>query len=264
MTYFDDLAFVETGVEVESDRAFDLVRPPLGLLLAGSGALRVSIDGQRPVGVDAPFALWHHPEHRYEYGPVDGGTWTRYWAFFEGPRAVRVVEQGLMPLAEAGYIGLRHGEAFEEAFRDLVRLAESDSVRSHPKAVLALEKLVVMLWDEWYGEETGHRRVQIEQVGREVGSDPYEAFDFHAAAERLHISYRQFCRLFRRHMGHSPHEYLLLCRMRKAAGELLAEGSSVKAVAMRAGYDDPAQFSRLFKRKIGMSPRKFRDYGLRL
>jgi AraC-like DNA-binding protein len=33
----------------------------------------------------------------------------------------------------------------------------------------------------------------------------------------------------------------------------------VKEIAFTAGYDDPAQFSKLFRQKIGLSPKQFRQ-----
>jgi AraC-like DNA-binding protein len=83
--------------------------------------------------------------------------------------------------------------------------------------------------------------------------------DFESLATNLHLSYSHFRRLFRRHIGKSPHDYLLLCKMQRAARDLQRSGRQVKDVAYEAGYDDPAQFSKLFKKKIGLSPQQFRD-----
>jgi AraC-like DNA-binding protein len=73
------------------------------------------------------------------------------------------------------------------------------------------------------------------------------------------LSYSHFRRLFRRFAGCSPHEYLLRCRMRRAARDLRDTGRQVKDVAAEAGYDDPAQFCKLFRKKIGLSPGRFRQ-----
>ncbi len=264
MSYFDDISFSEAGAEPGCRRSFDMAKAQHGLVFAKSGKLRLSIDDRQPKTLDAPLAFWHHPAHRYRYGCADAGAWARYWVYMQGPRAVRIVEQGLMPLSEAGYVAVRRAEVFADAFARLVDLVQQGSVRTHPEAVLALESLVVMLWKEWYGEKPGRRRAQMEQVARRLGSDPYRDYDFHQVAEDVHVSYRHFCRLFKRHLGHSPHQYLLVCRMRKAAAQLLSEDRPVKAIARDAGYHDPAQFSKLFKKKIGMSPQQFREYGLRV
>jgi transcriptional regulator GlxA family with amidase domain len=64
--------------------------------------------------------------------------------------------------------------------------------------------------------------------------------------------------LFKTHVGRSPHAYLLLWRMRRAARELRATDRPVKAIALEAGYPEQAQFSQVFRRVIGVPPSEFR------
>jgi PAS domain S-box-containing protein len=100
---------------------------------------------------------------------------------------------------------------------------------------------------------------EIETVARRLREDPYHDRDFRAIAAELHISYGHFRGLFRRYMGKSPYDYLLLWRMRKAARALRDDDRPIKAVAAEAGYGSAAQFSRLFKRMIGIPPKQFRE-----
>ena len=51
-------------------------------------------------------------------------------------------------------------------------------------------------------------------------------------------------------------ELLISLRMERAC-RLLSGGMRVQEVAMHVGYDNLAYFSRLFKQKIGMSPRQY-------
>jgi PAS domain S-box-containing protein len=111
-------------------------------------------------------------------------------------------------------------------------------------------------------KRTPHREA-VEEVARQVRADPIGDFDFEAAADDLHMSYSHFRRLFRHCTGHSPHDYLLLWRMRAAARLLRDPNRPVKAVAGEIGYPDPNQFSKLFKRKIGVSPTEYREALLR-
>ena len=57
--------------------------------------------------------------------------------------------------------------------------------------------------------------------------------------------------------GRTGGKYLLTIRM-KYAQELLAKGKlSVNQVALKCGYDDANNFSRTFKREVGMKPTEF-------
>jgi AraC-like DNA-binding protein len=59
--------------------------------------------------------------------------------------------------------------------------------------------------------------------------------------------------------GLTPHELVLRTRLARAQ-QLLAESDlTVSEIAVQVGYDDPGYLSRLFVRRVGMSPTTFRQ-----
>jgi AraC-like DNA-binding protein len=76
-------------------------------------------------------------------------------------------------------------------------------------------------------------------------------------ADRFCCGTERFARLFRRHMGMSPKEFLIRLRMDKARN-LMYSNLAVKHVAQQVGYDDALYFSRLFKKTYDLSPDEFR------
>lgn len=87
-----------------------------------------------------------------------------------------------------------------------------------------------------------HEPVDLERVAREVGLSPFH-----------------FLRLFGAVLGVTPHQYLVRCRLRRAA-ELLAEGSSsITDVALEVGFADVSNFVRTFGRAAALSPARFRQ-----
>jgi AraC-like DNA-binding protein/mannose-6-phosphate isomerase-like protein (cupin superfamily) len=75
-------------------------------------------------------------------------------------------------------------------------------------------------------------------------------------AQALHLSRRTFTRLFRRETGLSfvawRQQACILAALPKLAG-----GSSVTSTALDFGYENPAAFTMLFKRVLGVSPRTY-------
>lgn len=66
-------------------------------------------------------------------------------------------------------------------------------------------------------------------------------------------------RLFKKYSGRSPQAHLIDCRIRKAQTLLWSTDFSVGTIASSVGYDDVLQFSRIFKKKVGVSPKFFRS-----
>lgn len=69
--------------------------------------------------------------------------------------------------------------------------------------------------------------------------------------------YDYLCRLFRQEMHTTPHKYLANLRLQTAADILRAGSSSITETARMCGYHDPLYFSRMFKKKFGVSPREY-------
>jgi AraC-like DNA-binding protein len=70
--------------------------------------------------------------------------------------------------------------------------------------------------------------------------------------------YDYLCRLFRQEMNTTPHKYLANLRLETAA-DMLRQGAgrSITEIARMCGYSDPLYFSRMFKKRYGISPREY-------
>ena len=68
-----------------------------------------------------------------------------------------------------------------------------------------------------------------------------------------------FARQFKAATGLPPHQFVITRRVERAK-ELLQAGTdlSLAEVALRAGFSDQSQFSRHFKRLVGVTPGQFR------
>lgn len=81
------------------------------------------------------------------------------------------------------------------------------------------------------------------------------------AAGMAHLSEYYFCHLFKRSTGVSFVSYLNEIRVQKSAVLLNNTRLSITAVAAEVGFSDVNYFSRLFRRIMGVSPRRFREKG---
>ena len=77
-------------------------------------------------------------------------------------------------------------------------------------------------------------------------------------AEYIGINRTYLTEIFKDHMLMSPQEYLLQVRMDRAK-ELLRQSSiAINLVAREVGYEDQLSFSKIFKKRFGISPTEFR------
>jgi signal transduction histidine kinase/DNA-binding response OmpR family regulator len=82
-------------------------------------------------------------------------------------------------------------------------------------------------------------------------------FDVDSFAAKLKMNRRQFYRKFKAISDQTPHEYIIIIRLSKAAELLLAGGLNISEVGYQVGFSDPAHFTRAFTKVYGKSPKKY-------
>jgi len=78
-------------------------------------------------------------------------------------------------------------------------------------------------------------------------------------ARRVASSRRQLQRSYAEIGNTTFREHLTAVRMERAAELLATRGLTVREVAERVGYRQPAQFAKAFRRRHGLAPSAFRD-----
>jgi AraC-like DNA-binding protein len=96
-----------------------------------------------------------------------------------------------------------------------------------------------------------------EIVEREYASD----LSLDDIARRVASSRRQLQRAYAEIGNSTFREHLTAVRMRKAAEMLSTRSMTVREVAHRVGYRQPAQFAKAFRRHLGVAPSDFRAAG---
>ena len=106
----------------------------------------------------------------------------------------------------------------------------------------------------------GLAQERLQQVLRYVQEAPEHA-TLAAAADRISLSKSAFCQFFKRAMGRPFSDYVNEVRVARAATLLIQTSLPIHQVAARAGFSNLAYFNRMFLRKKGVQPLRFRQAG---
>ena len=77
-------------------------------------------------------------------------------------------------------------------------------------------------------------------------------------ARHVHLSEDHFSRLFKRETGETFTAYLQRLRIHRACRQLRETAQPITEIALACGFDSIPHFNRLFRRLIGLPPRRFR------
>ncbi len=215
------------------------------------------------------------------YGARAGEPWAWWWVHAEGPMA----DAAVALLRERGGAGGREGDmsrgdeggsgggpVVRVGLLPEVRACFAAMVRAWPgenptdpwdplvadSTLASLLALLLREADRPQGHAGGpswNVLTLLDYIDAHL-TQPLKAHDLAAV---IHRSVPQFNRLFRERFGTSAMQFIADRRVAQAQTLLRETTLTVYAIAQAVGYDDAFYFSRLFKRRTGLSPRQYRD-----
>jgi len=198
-----------------------------------------------------PMGAMHH------YGNPES-EWDHSWLQLRGAWAQHMIPTGGVPLGKL--LDLPHGEG---ALRCLQFLY--DELYSRPaQDPDMVEGILRLLWLELgralAAEESAHYQDErLEAARRYIEAHYAGAFELDRCAEEACLSRSHFCYRFARQYGIPPLEYAMRLRLHRAANLLGNPELAIYQVAEMVGYTDALYFSRVFRKRYGMSPRAYRQ-----
>jgi AraC-like DNA-binding protein len=187
--------------------------------------------------------------------------WTYCWVGFDGTRAVSLL--ALAGLADSSVFHCDRDDVLWKCVQD-VREVGRGAAYEEIATVGYLYQFLSHLIEE-HGASSPSPRAMSEVYAQRAVRYIEDTFGMPITiggiAAHLGIDRTHLFRVFHRHFGVSPQEYLLDFRIRKACELLRRTSLSIGEIACSVGFDEAAHFSATFRGRRGMSPREFRTKG---
>lgn len=109
------------------------------------------------------------------------------------------------------------------------------------------------------GPEAGEQVNGIGDVKKYIHQNTDQVLDRQELANMVGYSLPHFHRVFSAEMGENVAAYIRRIRLERAARKLMFGAVDLTQVALAAGYQSHAAFSKAFKQRYGYSPSEFRQ-----
>lgn len=106
-------------------------------------------------------------------------------------------------------------------------------------------------------EEEIHQPL-ISQAIEYIETNSHKKISIDDLAQMAHLSGAHFIRMFKKHTGVTPYDYILRVRINKAKGWLQNTDATINRISFETGFSSPNHFVEKFKSIVGVTPNVFR------
>lgn len=246
---------VDKAPVMEKTRGRLLQYHALMYITKGTGHFEDTGTPQRNVTPGTLF--YQYPRQWHNFDPDHGTTWTEYWVLFDGVKTSKYFGN-IIPRGRSFYkIGI--DQEFIALYEELYDVWFFQGKGFREYSLLLLHEILTKAWlrintlsfqkkNDWLYRVKNFlsRNISLPECGLQK----------FAVSEN--IGPEAFRKRFKKTTGFSPKQYFLMLKIGRAKELLLRQNESIKNIANNLGFDDPYYFSRLFRRKEGVSPREYR------
>lgn len=200
------------------------------------------------------------PNQTFDYQAKAKSKNSVYWINFTGKLADDFAERLLMKMDDGlSHVGVLSNIIAE--FDHLIALGNRGYTATnviHAVHLLqqSLSFLALQLRLEAFNNSTNFDLDAIETL---MHNNLHQELNLDTLAHYCQLSKFHFAKKFKELTDTSPIQHFINMKMQEACFQLDNSSDTIKVIGERLGYKDPYYFSRLFKKIVGMSPKKYRD-----
>ncbi|KRF04186.1 hypothetical protein ASG89_22700 [Paenibacillus sp. Soil766] len=226
----------------------------LCFVLEGQGIIQVNSLTFHPKKGDV-FILPKGNNHEVKADPKQQEYWTYLWYNLRGNslRFLKAFElqstilvpdiPHLEPLFRKSF-ELMQGELPDNELLHLMLLMNCSEILANLANVLAKRKSILP--------------VQIQQMKQYLENQSLDSFHSSQMSQHFAMSFKQINRLFKKEIGTTVYDYLMIKKINLAKMLLEETDLSIHEIAYRIGYAEPHYFSNVFRKKTGFTPTEYR------
>ena len=199
--------------------------------------------------------------HYYGRAP-DSPEWHHRWVYFR-PRGFWAswLQWPMQEGRRVGRLHLRDMDVLKEIdslFVDIDATHRGGKRTSEELAINGLERLLIRCHEEMPGYQSRPLDARVQAACQFIANNLARELSLEDVAQHVCLSPSRLAHLFRDQLGVNIVRWREDQRIILAKHMLLSTTTPVSAIAGRVGYDDQLYFSRVFRKRVGVSPTEFR------
>lgn len=202
------------------------------------------------------------PKEPHLYGrKEDESNWFHFWIYFRPKSTWKYLLSWENRIEKTGFYrpNTKVKEELEQLFIKIVEVGQSTTIYSENLAMSMLEQFLIRRAQETSNTHPPNIDTRVLQVCNYLIDtlDEHE-FMLDTVAQKVCLSTSRIAHIFKDQMGMSIGEWRQEQRVSRAKILLQTTNMSIADIGRSIGFEDQLYFSRIFKKRIGLSPQKYR------
>lgn len=247
-----EIVYIVSGTALYKTPQAELIVPPDGILFINSGVFHSAetIDNNVPVEYRCQLV---------EPNFLAGGSGSLIYRKYVDP----IVQCTDLPYTLILPGDPMHAEALA-LLRQAIAAAEAQDLMYEYRIQQNLSHFWLMFaqktMDVWLNSapKNDARSDRVKQMLAYIQNNSAEKLTLDDIAASAGISTRECLRCFQNTLKITPFEYLIDCRVRRAADMLISSTESITNIALSCGFSSSSYFCRIFKKVTGHSPSEYK------
>jgi AraC-like DNA-binding protein len=226
-------------------------------IAGGSGTFEA--DGVAETVVEAGTAFLLFPGVWHRYKPCEDTGWEEFWVGYGGHYADYLMKQDCFQ-TKTPFVHIGFNAELLNVFIRLIETVKYEGVAYYQLSSCLITQLLALVYSSAIMTDKHHQNTNklIQMARFKMHNNLHKNMDVKLLAAELNVSYPWLRRAFKDTVGVAPGQYHLNIRIEKACKILKETDLTVNEVSYYLGFESEFYFSRLFKKKTGISPGKYR------
>lgn len=233
------------------------------LVYVSNGQGVFEADGVPQTRVEAGTAFLLFPGVWHRYRPAENTGWEEFWVGYKGHYAEYLMKQKCFKTS-APFVHIGFSAELLNVFIQLIETVKYESAAYYQLSSCLVTQLLALVYSSAIIHDTQqqHKNNLIHVARFRIHENLHQNMNVELLARELNVSYTWLRRAFKETIGVSPGQYHLNMRVEKACKYLKETGLTITEIAYDLGFTSEFYFSRIFKKKMGMSPKQYRSHNL--
>ncbi len=205
-------------------------------------------------------ALWINCMNHQYYCSDKDSKWDILWLHFYGTPALQYYNL-FMNLSNDSVVNLPQNDPFPALFREILTYdGRANGIDVEIKLSELIVKIMTRLLLTAQSSKTSlnNRPSYVDQAIEIINHDYSKKLTLEYFAQHFNMNKQYFQKIFKRHIGLTPNEFLIMTRINVAKEILRSQTTSIADIAKLVGFDNTSFFIETFKRHEGITPLDFR------